>query len=107
MDAPSARAPAIGHRGGLLRERRLGAACAARRGLGARSALHFEGGGADRRAVARGVLPPDLELDLIAFDLRHSAAAAVRPPRLVDASIAHLERRERPATAEPVRHELA
>jgi len=44
---------------------------------------------------------------VIAFHLRDAAAAAIWPPRLVDASIADLESLQRPAISEPIGEQLA
>src|SRR5450756_1989875 len=106
MDTHPVGEPAFCDRGRLLRDRRLGSARHARARLDSISAFHPDRRGADGRTVAGRILTPDLQLDLIAVDLRHPAATRVGPAGLVDASIAHLEGLERPAITQPVRHEL-
>src|SRR5712691_1063156 len=69
--------------------------------------LHRDRRRTDRGPVAVGVLAPDLQLGLIAIYLGDPAPAAIRPPRLVDASIADLESLQRASVAKPVRDQLA
>src|SRR5450759_1443433 len=107
MDTHPVGEPAFCDRGRLLRDRRLGSARHARARLDSISAFHPDRRGADGRTVAGRILTPDLQLDLIAVDLRHPAAARVGPAGLVGAPIADLEALEPAAVAEPVRHELA
>src|SRR5882672_1254879 len=69
--------------------------------------LHLHGRAPKRRALAVGVLTPNLQLDPVAFDHGHAAATAIGPAGDVDSSIADLERLQRAAIAEPIRNELA
>src|SRR5712692_10971298 len=63
--------------------------------------------GAPKRCpLAVRVFTPDLQLDMVAVDLRDPAAAAIGPAGNIDPSIADLEGLQRAAIAQPVRDQL-